>query len=182
MTIRKTEKRESSKLTFIFCLWKCFHYDLIWEEHSWEGNKPSRSWLFLVASPGMEPDSNCINTSAAPGLPLGLLLSHFHGNGHAWEVSYLLLHRGCFTEMISHRLSMLSSQHVATGHSGDPGMHCHTRSSQHIRAAGNSHFSTGPYGCKKGTAGREGPKLMFSILPDLRSSFAWAFLYSVLHS
>lgn len=41
-------------------------------------------WVFfLVALPEMEPDSNCINVTSTPGLPLGLLLSRFNGNGHA---------------------------------------------------------------------------------------------------
>lgn len=42
----------------------------------------------------MKPGSDCRNTSAAPGLPLGLLFSHINGNGHAWEFSDLLPLRG----------------------------------------------------------------------------------------
>lgn len=51
MKIRKTAKRESSKLSFTCWLWKCFYYDWIWEKHIWAGNKPTRNqFLFIFFS------------------------------------------------------------------------------------------------------------------------------------
>lgn len=38
---------------------------------------------------GMEPDSKAINTSSAPGLSLGWLLSHFNGTSHVRLIAFI---------------------------------------------------------------------------------------------